>query len=104
MEINPITNSLKDISERTEVLRTYLEYPEKQERLEEVTRELEDPAIWSEPERAQALGKERAMLEGVVKTIDDLTAGVGDARDLLDMAVEEDDEDTVEEVRAEVGG
>lgn len=104
MEINPITNSLKDITERTEILRTYLEYPEKQERLEEVTRELEDPEIWSEPERAQALGKERAMLEGVVKTIDDLTAGVGDARDLLDMAVEEDDEDTVEEVRAEVGG
>ncbi|MDO6562719.1 peptide chain release factor 2 [Amphritea sp. 1_MG-2023] len=102
MEINPITNSLKDITERTEVLRAYLEYPEKQERLEEVNRELEDSAVWSEPERAQALGKERAMLEGVVKTIDDLTSGVTDARDLLDMAVEEDDEDTVEEVRSEV--
>ncbi|WP_417225070.1 peptide chain release factor 2 [Amphritea sp.] len=102
MEINPITNSLKDITERTEVLRAYLEYPEKQERLEEVNRELEDSAVWSEPERAQALGKERAMLEGVVKTIDDLTSGVTDARDLLDMAVEEDDEDTVEEVRTEV--
>lgn len=102
MEINPIINSLKDITERTEVLRTYLEYPEKQERLEEVNRELEDSAVWSEPERAQALGKERAMLEGVVRTIDDLTAGVSDARDLLDMAVEEDDEETVEEVRSEV--
>ncbi|WP_296056122.1 peptide chain release factor 2 [uncultured Amphritea sp.] len=102
MEINPIINSLKDITERTEVLRTYLEYPEKQERLEEVNRELEDSAVWSEPERAQALGKERAMLEGVVQTIDDLTAGVSDARDLLDMAVEEDDEETVEEVRSEV--
>lgn len=102
MEINPITNSLKDITERTEVLRAYLEYPEKQERLEEVNRELEDAAVWSEPERAQALGKERAMLEGVVKTIDDLTSGVTDARDLLDMAVEEDDEDTVEDVRTEV--
>lgn len=102
MEINPITNSLKDITERTETLRAYLEYPEKQERLEEVNRELEDSAVWSEPERAQALGKERAMLEGVVKTIDDLTSGVTDARELLDMAVEEDDEDTVEEVRTEV--
>lgn len=102
MEINPITNSLKDITERTEVLRAYLAYPEKQERLEEVNRELEDSAVWSEPERAQALGKERAMLEGVVKTIDDLTSGVTDARDLLDMAVEEGDEDTVEEVRTEV--
>ncbi|WP_428034382.1 peptide chain release factor 2 [Amphritea sp.] len=102
MEINPIINSLKDITERTEVLRGYLEYPEKQERLEEVNRELEDSAVWSEPERAQALGKERAMLEGVVQTIDDLTAGVTDARELLEMAVDEDDEDTVEEVRSEV--
>ncbi len=102
MEINPIINSLKDITERTEVLRGYLEYPEKQERLEEVNRELEDSAVWSEPERAQALGKERAMLEGVVQTIDDLTAGVTDARELLEMAVDEDDEDTVDEVRSEV--
>ncbi|MBN3563946.1 peptide chain release factor 2 [Aliamphritea spongicola] len=102
MEVNPIITSLKDISERTEVLRGYLEYAEKQDRLEEVTRELEDPAVWNEPERAQALGKERSTLEGVVKTIDDLTNGVTEAEELLEMAVEEDDEDTVEEVRSEV--
>jgi peptide chain release factor 2 len=38
----------------------------------------------------------------VVKTIDELTIGISDARDLLDMAVEEDDEDTVAEVEADV--
>ena len=102
MEVNPIILSLKDISERTEVLRGYLQYAEKLERLEEVSRELEDPAVWNEPERAQALGKERASLDNVVTTIDDLARGVVDARDLLDMAVEEDDADTVDEVRAEV--
>ncbi len=102
MEVNPIILSLKDISERTEVLRGYLQYAEKLERLEEVSRELEDPAVWNEPERAQALGKERASLDNVVTTIDDLARGVVDARDLLDMAVEEDDADTVDEVRTEV--
>ncbi|SKA05144.1 peptide chain release factor 2 [Oceanospirillum multiglobuliferum] len=58
--------------------------------------------MWSEPERAQALGKERAALELVVETIDNMTTGLVDAKDLLDLAVEEQDESTVEEVEAEL--
>lgn len=42
------------------------------------------------------------QLEGVVKTIDNLLNGVADTRELLDMAVEENDEGTVEDVRAEL--
>jgi peptide chain release factor 2 len=38
----------------------------------------------------------------VVKTIDDLEAGCGDAQDLLDMAVEEDDEGAVDDIVAEL--
>ncbi|MFT6352332.1 MAG: peptide chain release factor 2 [Neptuniibacter pectenicola] len=102
MEINPILNALKDIHDRANELRGFLDYEGKKERLEEVTRELEDPAIWDNPENAQQLGKERAALEMVVETIDELTAGVEDTRDLLDMAVEEDDEDTVVEVENDV--
>ncbi|WP_139776578.1 peptide chain release factor 2 [Oceanospirillum multiglobuliferum] len=102
LEINPIVNLIKDLSERTEVLRGYLDYAEKKDRLEEVCRELEAPEVWSEPERAQALGKERAALELVVETIDNMTTGLVDAKDLLDLAVEEQDESTVEEVEAEL--
>lgn len=102
MEINPILNALKDIQERTEALRGFLDYETKQERLEEVSRELEDPAVWNDPENAQQLGKERSTLEAVVNTIDELSAGVGDTRDLLDMAVEEDDADTVADVENDV--
>ncbi len=102
MEINPILNSLKEFSERTLALRTYLDYDGKRERLEEVERELEDPNVWNNPDNAQQLGKERAGLENVVKTIDELESGISDAGDLLDMAVEEDDEDTVVEVEADV--
>ncbi len=52
--------------------------------------------MWNEPERAQALGKERSSLEIVVKTIENLDAGLDDADDLLEMAVEENDQDTVD--------
>lgn len=54
------------------------------------------PDVWNEPERAQALGKERSNLEVVVNTIDKLDSGLGDADDLLEMALEEDDQDTVD--------
>lgn len=48
------------------------------------------------------MGKERSSLEQVVKTIDSLDTGLADAKELLDMAVEEDDADAVEEVRSEL--
>ncbi|MDP1539057.1 MAG: peptide chain release factor 2 [Moraxellaceae bacterium] len=102
MEINPYLLRIKDLSERSESLRGYLDYDLKQERLEEVMRELEDPALWNDPARAQAIGKERTALEGVVVTIDRLTSGLVDARDLLDLAVEEDDEGTLVDVTSEL--
>ena len=42
------------------------DYAEKRDRLEEVSRELEDPGVWSKPEQAQALGRERAQLESII--------------------------------------
>lgn len=48
------------------------------------------------------MGRERSSLENVVKTIDDLDTGVADCRELLDMAVEEDDEASVADVQSEI--
>ncbi len=102
MEINPILNSLKDYAERTATLKRYMDYDGKRERLEEVERELENPDVWNNPENAQQLGRERTSLSNTVTTLEDLTSGVVDARELLDLAVEEDDEDTVAEVVKEL--
>nr|WP_166637553.1 peptide chain release factor 2 [Halomonas ventosae] len=102
METNPLHHLIKDLSERTDVLRGYLDYAEKKDRLEEVTRELEDPDVWSDPEHAQKLGKERATLEAIVATIDELDQGLGDSRDLLELAEMEEDAGTVAEVQKEL--
>ena len=77
------------------------DYAEKKDRLAEVELELAEPSVWDEPERAQALGKERASLELVVKTIDDLDRGSTDSHDLLEMAVAEDDIDTADMVASD---
>ncbi|MBR9911862.1 MAG: peptide chain release factor 2 [Gammaproteobacteria bacterium] len=102
MEIAPLVNSLKDLQERTDVLRGYLDYAEKKERLTEVELELAEPSVWDDPERAQALGRERSSLEEVVATIENLDQGVSDCRELLEMAADEEDEDSVAEVETEI--
>ena len=67
-------------------------------------RELEEPSVWDDPERAQSLGKERAQLEQVVTGLDQLSIGLGDADELLGLAVEEDDSSTVDEVVSDLDG
>jgi len=54
--------------------------------------------VWDDPDKAQSLGRERASLEAVVATIEQLDAGCTDASDLLDLAIEEDDIDAVQSV------
>ena len=78
------------------------DYDHKRDRLTEVERELEDPGVWNDPERAQNLGRERASLAEVVGTLDELSSGLQDASELLEMAVEEDDAGAVADVEAEL--
>ncbi len=60
--------------------------------------------MWEDPERAQALGRERASLEAIVHTIEQLDTGAGDAGDLLEMAAAEDDEGTLAEITRDIDG
>ncbi|MGJ8682792.1 peptide chain release factor 2 [Paraglaciecola sp.] len=101
-EINPVHNALADIRQRADSLRGYLDYDQKKERLEEVNRELESSDVWNEPERAQALGKEKVSLELVVETIVQLESGAEDVEGLVELAVEAEDQETFDEAQAEL--
>jgi peptide chain release factor 2 len=78
------------------------DFDRKATRLTEVTRELEDPKIWDDPERAQQLGKEKKQLEGVVGTLTALGARIGDSSELFELARSEDDDATLQSVAADV--
>jgi peptide chain release factor 2 len=79
----------------------FFEYDRKQERLEEVTLELEDPAIWQDPSKAQELGKERARLSTEIGVIDRTTQGISEAGELLDLAESEADESAARDIETE---
>ena len=78
------------------------DYANKKEQLAEVELELAEPSVWDNPERAQELGRERSLLEGVVLTIDQLDEGIEDGQVLLDMAIEEEDASLLEDVDSEL--
>ena len=67
-----------------------------------MTRELESPDVWNEPERAQALGRERAGLEKIVGGLRRIADGLVEATELLELAEAENDEDTALAVVADV--
>jgi peptide chain release factor 2 len=78
------------------------DYEEKKNRLKEVELELADPKVWNDTEKASELGRERSGLELIVNTLDALATGVADSLELLELAVEESDAETLEELHAEI--
>jgi len=63
--------------------------------------ELEDQAVWSQPERAQELGRERARLGAELAEMDRARDALRSALELLDLAESENDESTVSDLERE---
>ena len=100
--INLLNNILADLEKRSGEIRVYLDYDGKKDRLEEVVGLSEDPELWNDPKRAQEIGKERKVLEGIVLTLDNIAGGIDDNRLLIDMALEEGDEDSFAAIEEDV--
>ncbi|MDC0182262.1 peptide chain release factor 2 [Candidatus Thioglobus sp.] len=98
MELSAHYQKISELTERLSVLSDHLELEEKQERLEEVQLELENPDVWSNPEKAQSLGKERVRLDNLCETFSKSNSILNDAKELLEMAESENDVDTVNEL------
>ncbi|HQR02684.1 MAG: peptide chain release factor 2 [Proteobacteria bacterium] len=100
--LNAIANRITDLAQRSAELRRYLDFDVKAEKLDELNRELEDPALWNDADRAQALGREKKSLEAVVLTLTGVTRHLEDAREIFELAKEESDEGTVTSVEADL--
>ncbi|OHC69466.1 MAG: peptide chain release factor 2 [Rhodocyclales bacterium RIFCSPLOWO2_02_FULL_63_24] len=63
---------------------------------------LEDPKLWDDAERAQTLGREKKTLEAVVGTLSGVSSGLAEARELFELARDEDDEETMAAVESDL--
>ena len=78
------------------------DFDAKKLRLLEVRRELENPEIWNQPDKAQALGKERAQLENNVEGLEKISQRLKDAAELFEIAKSENDESLFQEIKNDV--
>ena len=77
------------------------DFEDKQRRLAEVAAKLEDPALWNDPKRAQELGRERKILDGVVSVLIGLGTDLRDAKELFEIARSEDDDAALNAIDAD---
>ncbi|WP_459829163.1 peptide chain release factor 2 [Hydrogenophilus islandicus] len=93
--INAIEGQLRSILERNDELRRYLDYPDLKRQLEETHLALQDPAVWNDPEKAQALGKKKRELEAVIEPLEATREEAQSLLELLQLARDENDEATL---------
>lgn len=98
MELAPTYEQIKDLNSRLEIIAKHLQIEEKKYRLEEVLRELENPKIWENQQKAQEITKEKSSLENIIVSIEKSHNVLNDAPELLEMSEVENDEDGVSDI------
>ncbi len=101
LETSLLQQNVASLQRRLELLKEGFQYEEKRERHQSLCEELERPETWGDPERSRDIGRERAMLERLLSTLDQLAGDVGDAMELLEMAVEENEEESLRALERE---
>ncbi|MEX0760393.1 MAG: peptide chain release factor 2 [Tistlia sp.] len=90
------------IKQALALLRRHLDWDRALKRLEELNALAEDPSLWNEAAKAQALMRERSTLEGLIGDYRKLEGGLDDAVTLIELAEAEADEGALAEAEAEL--
>ncbi|MCZ6885327.1 MAG: peptide chain release factor 2 [Alphaproteobacteria bacterium] len=99
-EIEAIVN---DTRQSFELLRRYLDWDNAVKALAALNAKAEDPDLWSDPAKAQAVMRDRTRLETQLETFSGLEAELNDNLELLEMAEEEGDAAIAAEAEAALG-
>ncbi|OUW05433.1 MAG: peptide chain release factor 2 [Betaproteobacteria bacterium TMED156] len=78
------------------------DFEKKSIRLIEVDKLLQDSEVWNNPKEAQSLGKEKKFLESVVYKLVKIENELTDARELFDIANNEEDFDTLKVISKDI--
>ncbi|MFW0097091.1 MAG: peptide chain release factor 2 [Coxiella endosymbiont of Haemaphysalis qinghaiensis] len=102
LKINFLIEKLDDLKARGQALRRYLDLDVRKTRLLEIQRELENPALWENPEKAQSLNREQSELETLVQRYGELEQEINDALELVNLLKEEKEVNLCKELTNEV--
>lgn len=77
----------------------FFDLEEKKRTINLLSTQQEDPKTWSDRALSQEIGKEKKMLEDIVHQADSLIRDLADNQELFDMAVEENDLNTLTTIK-----
>lgn len=78
------------------------DYDHKKRELAELALALNEPSLWDDPNRARELTQQQSRLQVSVDILDTLHASITDASDLLEIALEENDDSLLAEVSQDI--
>ncbi|MFV0298206.1 MAG: peptide chain release factor 2 [Hyphomicrobiaceae bacterium] len=88
---------VSDIKESLALLRRSLDWDNAEKRFDALNRDSEDPDLWSNPQRAQKVMRERQSLERAISGYKQLERELDDGMTLLELGEAEEDEATISE-------
>ncbi|WP_336250193.1 peptide chain release factor 2 [Stomatohabitans albus] len=93
-------SALDTFRSKVDEVERYLDIDTKRARLAELQELAADPSLWDDPQRGQSVGKELAAVEDDVKVYEQFVTKLDDLETLLELGEEEDDEESIAEVKA----
>ncbi|MGD9245643.1 MAG: peptide chain release factor 2 [Desulfobacterales bacterium] len=97
-----LKENIKEHFLKLEQLKGCLDLAEKEKRLEEIETLIAKKDFWDNPEDTKPVLKERTLISGKVAKINKLSTDLEESQILLDLAIEESDADTIEEVSQQI--
>jgi peptide chain release factor 2 len=97
-----IENIVEEIRKSLDLLRQRMDWDTAAHRMEEFDAMSEDPKLWDNPEKAQKLMRERQMLADAIAGYTDLSQGLQDNIDMIELGEMEDDQEVIDDAEASI--
>ncbi|MFC1489322.1 peptide chain release factor 2 [Thermodesulfobacteriota bacterium] len=93
-----LDQNIKELGQKLEQLRGYLDLADKEKRLKEIEALIANKGFWDKPEETKTVMQERTALSAMVNRFNAICSDLEESNILLELALEESDPDTIEEV------
>ena len=99
VELDNMKNTLSTYEKPLEEIRNSLDLENKEKRIAELDRMMEEPGFWDNPEESTKIVRENRSLKNTLERFQKLESGFADIGDMIELGNEEEDEGMIPEIR-----
>jgi peptide chain release factor 2 len=92
-----IENVVGEVQKSLDLLKQRMDWDTAEHRMEEFDAMSENPDLWNEPEKAQKLMRERQMLADAIAGFKELSQGLQDNIDMIELGEMEEDDEVIQD-------